>query len=81
MKKLEEERLRVAAARAERARKAAELKAREEAERLARQKEAQVQVKLRQMGICPMGYRWIKQAGGYRCEAGGHFVTDSQLGF
>jgi len=57
------------------------LKAREEAERLARQKEAQVQVKLRQMGICPMGYRWIKQAGGYRCEAGGHFVTDSQLGF
>jgi len=80
MKKLEEERLRAAAARAERARKAAELKAREEAERLARQKEAQVQVKLRQMGICPAGYRWIKQAGGYRCEAGGHFVTDSQLG-
>jgi len=80
MRKLEEERLREAAARAERARKLAELKAREEAERLERQREAQVQAKLRHMGICPAGYRWIKQAGGYRCEAGGHFVTDSQLG-
>ena len=80
MRKLEEERLREAAARAERARKLAELKAREEAERLERQREAQAQAKLRHMGICPAGFRWIKQAGGYRCEAGGHFVTDSQLG-
>lgn len=80
MKKMEEERLREAAARAERARKAAELKAREEADRLARQREAQAQAKLRQLGICPAGYRWIKQAGGYRCQAGGHFITDSQLG-
>ena len=80
MKKLEQERLREAAARAERARKMAELKAREEAARRAQQKEAQAQAKLRYMGICPAGYQWIKQIGGYRCSAGGHFVTDSQLG-
>jgi hypothetical protein len=80
LKKLEEGRLREAAARAERARKAAALKAREEAERLVRQREAQAQAKLRFMGICPAGYQWIKQAGGYRCSAGGHFVTYSQLG-
>jgi len=80
MKKIEEERLREAAARAERARKAAELKAREEAERLVRKREAQAQAKLREMGICPAGYRWIKQAGGYRCRGGAHFISDSQLG-
>jgi hypothetical protein len=80
MKKLEEERLREAAARAERARKAAELKANEEEERLRRQQEAKAQEKLRCMGVCPVGYRWIKQAGGYRCAGGTHFVTDSQLG-
>lgn len=80
MKKLEEERLREAAARAERARRAAELKAREEAEKLERQREAKAQAKLRHMGVCPVGYRWIKQAGGYRCAGGSHWVTDSQLG-
>ena len=76
MKKIEEERLREAAARAERAIKAAELKAQEEARKL----EAQMQAKLRQMGICPAGFRWIKQAGGYRCQGGAHSVTDSELG-
>lgn len=80
MRKLEEERLREAAARAERARKLAELKAKEEAQRLERQREAKAQAKLRDLGICPAGYRWIKQAGGYRCSAGGHFVSDLQLG-
>ena len=81
MKKLEEERLREAAARAERARKAAELKAKEEAERLERLREAKAQAKLREMGVCPVGYRWIKQANGYRCAGGTHYVTDAQLGF
>ena len=80
MRKLEEERRREAAARAERARKLAELKAREEAQRLERQREAQAQAKLRHMGICPAGYHWIKQAGGYRCAGGSHFVKNSQLG-
>ena len=81
MRKLEEERLREAAARAERARKVAELKAREEAERRERQREAQAQAKLRSIGVCPVGFRWIKQAGGYRCAGGTHYVTDSELGF
>lgn len=43
-------------------------------------REKQAQVKLRSMGICPAGFQWIKQEGGYRCSAGGHWVTDSQLG-
>jgi hypothetical protein len=45
-----------------------------------RRKEAQAQRKLREMGICLAGFRWVKQAGGYRCTAGGHFVSDALLG-
>lgn len=45
-----------------------------------RQREMKAQQKLRQMGICPMGFQWVKQTGGYRCSAGGHFVTDGQIG-
>ncbi|KAE8414807.1 P-loop containing nucleoside triphosphate hydrolase protein [Aspergillus pseudocaelatus] len=45
-----------------------------------RRKEAQAQKKLRQMGVCVMGYRWIKQSGGYRCAGGSHWVSDAQLG-
>ncbi|KAF5857988.1 hypothetical protein ETB97_004987 [Aspergillus alliaceus] len=44
-----------------------------------RRKEAQTQRKLRQMGVCVMGYRWIKQSGGYRCAGGSHWVSDAQL--
>jgi hypothetical protein len=35
---------------------------------------------LKDMGVCCMGYRWIKQHGGYRCTGGAHFVSDAQLG-
>ena len=49
-----------------------------EAER--RRKEREAQQKLRQMGVCPVGYRWIKQASGYRCAGGSHFVSDAELG-
>ncbi len=45
-----------------------------------KEQEVQAQKKLREMGVCVAGYRWIKQASGYRCEAGGHFVSDAQLG-
>ena len=45
-----------------------------------RRKEARMQQKLRTLGICPAGFIWIRQDGGYRCSAGGHFVTDSALG-
>ncbi|KAI9712047.1 MAG: hypothetical protein M1820_001756 [Bogoriella megaspora] len=45
-----------------------------------RRLEAKAQAKLRAMGVCPVGYRWIKQTNGYRCAGGSHFVTDAQLG-
>lgn len=52
---------------------------REDAERK-RKEELRVQVKLRNMGVCVAGFRWIKQAGGYRCAGGSHFVSSSELG-
>ena len=57
-------------ARLERARRAAEE---------ARRKEAAAQQKLRTLGVCVAGFRWIKQAGGYACEGGSHYVSDAQL--
>lgn len=69
----------------ERAARAAAEKAKEELERLrvaeVRQKrEEAVQERLREMGVCCMGYKWIRQSDGYRCQAGGHFVSNGQLG-
>ncbi len=79
LRKREEARIREMKAKAERERILRELerKKREEEER--RKKEAIAQTKLRQLGVCSMGYQWTKQAGGYRCSAGGHCVSDSQL--
>jgi SpoVK/Ycf46/Vps4 family AAA+-type ATPase len=57
-----------------------ELEAAREAEKKRQQAEAKVQQKLRSIGVCPVGYRWIKQAGGYTCAGGSHFVTDAALG-
>ena len=54
-------------------------KIREEAERK-RKEEVQVQTKLREMGVCVAGFRWIKQADGYRCAGGSHFVGNDALG-
>lgn len=54
-------------------------RARAQAEQ-ARKEEARVQAKLRDLGQCEAGFRWIKQDGGYRCAGGAHFVTDAQLG-
>ncbi|KAF7118726.1 hypothetical protein CNMCM5793_008346 [Aspergillus hiratsukae] len=53
-------------------------KQREQVERN-RRREQQAQAKLREMGVCVMGYRWIKQTGGYRCAGGSHWVSDVQL--
>lgn len=65
-------------------RKLEEVQARLKQERLKReeekQREMQVQQKLRTLGVCVQGYQWIKQANGYRCAGGSHFVTDAQLG-
>ena len=60
-------------------------KAKAELERLRlakakQRREEQVQARLQQMGVCPMGYQWIKQASGYRCAGGSHFVSNEQVG-
>lgn len=44
-----------------------------------RKQQAAMKQKLAATGLCPMGYRWIAQSGGYRCAGGSHFVSDGQL--
>ena len=58
-----------------------EAMARRERERVERlvEEEVRKQIELRRMGICAAGFRWIKQAGGYRCAGGSHFVGDGLL--
>ena len=56
------------------------LQRRRQAEEEQRRKEREAQKKLREMGVCCAGFRWIKQAEGYRCAGGSHFVSDAQLG-
>ncbi|KAJ5333870.1 uncharacterized protein N7506_007653 [Penicillium brevicompactum] len=58
---------------------AREIKARRKAFEEARRKEQANQAKLRSMGVCVMGYKWIKSSGGYRCAGGSHWVSDAQL--
>ena len=53
-------------------------KVREEEERK-RKEETKAQQKLRQIGVCPVGFRWIKQGTGYRCAGGSHFVSNEAL--
>lgn len=56
-------------------------KARIEMERLQalERAEQRVQQKLRRIGKCVAGFDWIKQGNGYRCSAGGHYVSDAEL--
>ena len=79
-RKQEEARLRECEARAERERVAAALAAKQREQAEQRRQEARARAKLREMGVCMAGYGWIKQAGGYRCAGGSHFVSDGQLG-
>ncbi|KAI4126623.1 MAG: hypothetical protein LQ338_003645 [Usnochroma carphineum] len=53
--------------------------ARVEQERGKREEE-RVQRRLREMGVCVMGYRWVRQQGGWRCEGGSHFVGECRVG-
>ncbi|KAF7879835.1 uncharacterized protein EAF02_008005 [Botrytis sinoallii] len=76
----EKARLRELRAKAERERMEQERERRRLEEEQRRKQEAQVQEKLRNMGVCVMGYQWIKQVSGYRCAGGAHYVSDSQLG-
>ena len=76
----EEARLAEQKARMERERVAREMeRARLERERR-REEERKAQEKLREMGVCVAGYKWIKGAGGYRCAGGSHWVSDRELG-
>ena len=75
----EEKRKALAALRARREAEERRRKELEEAEKKRRQEEA-VQKKLRDLGVCPMGFRWIKQDGGYQCQGGSHFMSNAQLG-
>ena len=56
------------------------LRQKKAAEEARRKKEREAQTKLREMGVCCAGFRWIKGAGGYRCAGGSHYVADAQLG-
>lgn len=76
----EEARIREMEAKAERERIHRELERRKQEEEERRHKEERAQSRLRQMGVCVAGFRWIKQGGGYRCAGGRHWVDDSQLG-
>lgn len=49
-------------------------------EEVRRKKEAEMKKQLAIQGRCPMGYSWIRQAGGWRCAGGSHFVSDNELG-
>ena len=49
------------------------------AEEERRKEEAEKKKKLEVMGRCPMGYAWIRQEGGYRCEGGSHFVGEEEI--
>ncbi|KAJ7227185.1 P-loop containing nucleoside triphosphate hydrolase protein [Mycena pura] len=79
-RRLEEMRLQEVLAREERERLARELEARRKADEEERRKEAKAQSRLRAMGVCVAGFRWVKQANGYRCAGGAHFVTNEQIG-
>ncbi|KAF5573393.1 NFX1-type zinc finger-containing protein [Fusarium pseudoanthophilum] len=35
--------------------------------------------KLMKMGVCPVGYQWIKQNGGFRCAGGSHWMSDEAI--
>ena len=41
---------------------------------------AVIQARLRAVGRCVAGYDWQQVVGGWRCAAGGHFVSDAELG-
>ncbi|KAG1856396.1 P-loop containing nucleoside triphosphate hydrolase protein [Suillus subalutaceus] len=80
MRQREAARIRELGAKAAREKALAELKKKQQEEERRRREEARVQQKLREMGVCVAGYRWIKQSQGYRCSAGGHFISNDQLG-
>ena len=75
----EEKRKALAALQARREAEEKRKRALEEAERKRRQEEV-IQKKLKDLGVCPAGFRWIKDSNGYWCGGGSHFMSNSQLG-
>lgn len=51
----------------------------EEVGRKRRQAEV-IEKKLTDLGVCPAGFRWIKDSNGYWCGGGSHFMSNAQLG-
>jgi hypothetical protein len=80
LRKREKARIKELEARAEREKAEEEFERRRKAEEERKRQEANAQAKLRKIGICPMGFQWIKQSGGYRCSGGVHWVDDARLG-
>ncbi|KAJ8580691.1 hypothetical protein M405DRAFT_752959, partial [Rhizopogon salebrosus TDB-379] len=80
MRQREAARMQALLARAAREKALAALKEKQQEEERKRREEAKVQQKLRQMGVCMAGFRWIKQSDGYRCAGGSHFASNAQLG-
>jgi len=77
---LEEERLKWERERREQMEIVAKMEQERKAREQERRREEAVQAKLRQMGVCVAGFRWIKQALGYRCAGGSHYISNAQLG-
>jgi hypothetical protein len=76
----EEARLAAHHARVAKEKAAKELEEKKEAERKRKEQEAKAQRKLKEMGVCPAGYRWVKMGTVYRCAGGAHVVPISALG-
>ncbi|KAF8159698.1 P-loop containing nucleoside triphosphate hydrolase protein [Crassisporium funariophilum] len=76
----EEARLKELAARAAGERAAAELRIKKEEEQRRKEQEAKAQRKLREMGVCPAGFRWTRMGSLYRCAGGSHTVSVGDLG-
>ncbi|KAF4460762.1 NFX1-type zinc finger-containing 1 [Fusarium albosuccineum] len=49
------------------------------AEEEKRKRMAAQKAKLEALGICPAGFAWVRQDGGYRCTAGGHWVSNDEV--
>ena len=77
-RKQEEARLQERAARIAREKAMAELE-RIRLQEVRQKREAEVQTRLQQMGVCSAGFQWIKQSSGYRCKGGWHYISNGQL--